>query len=68
VCHAYGQYDLTKINDIWLSLMGVLNLFIEDHGGNDFRLPHRKGALHRMGNLPISLPVMPAALEYLDDN
>jgi hypothetical protein len=64
---AYQEYDQAKINDIWLSLIGVLNLFIEHHGGNDFRLPHlRKAALRRAGQLPITLPVTEAALEYLD--
>ena len=49
--------------------MGVLNLFIEHHGGNDFRLPHlRKAALRREGQLPITLPVTEAPLEYLDWN
>jgi hypothetical protein len=37
---AYQEYDQAKINDIWLSLMGVLNSIIECHGGNDFKLPH----------------------------
>jgi hypothetical protein len=62
---AYQEYDQAKINDIWLSMMEVLNLVIEHHGGNDFRLPHlRKAALRRAGQLPITLPVTEAALEY----
>jgi hypothetical protein len=39
---AYQEYDQAKINRIWLTLMAVLNLIIEHHGGNDFRLPHIK--------------------------
>ena len=55
---AYQEYDQAKINNIWLSLMGVLNSIIEHHGGNDFRLPHlRKAALRREGQLPITLRV-----------
>ena len=65
---AYQQYDLTKSNRIWLTLIAVLNKIIEHHGGgNNFRLPHlKKGALDIAGQLPNSLTVTAAALEYLD--
>jgi hypothetical protein len=64
---AYQQYDSTKINRIWLTLMAVLNKIIEHHGGNNFRLPHlKKGVLDVAGQLPNSLTVTAAALEYLD--
>ena len=64
---AYQQYDAAKINRIWLTLMAVLNKIIEHHGGNNFRLPHlKKGALDVAGQLPNSLTVTAAALEYLD--
>ena len=66
---AYQQFDSAKINRIWLTLMAVLNLIIEHHGGNDFRLPHlRKGVLDVAGQLPEELTMMAAALYYLDGN
>ncbi len=64
---AYQEYNPAKINRIWLTLMAVLNLIIDHHGGNDFRLPHlKKGVLDVAGQLPNSLTVTAAALEYLD--
>jgi hypothetical protein len=49
--------------------MAVLNLIIDHHGGNDFRLPHlKKGVLDVAGQLPDSLTVTAAALDYLDGN
>ena len=42
---AYQQYDPAKINRIWLTLMAVLNLIIEHHGGNDFRVETTLGCL-----------------------
>jgi hypothetical protein len=66
---AYQEYDPAKINRIWLTLMAVLNLIIDHHGGNDFRLPHlKKGVLDVAGQLPNSLTVTAAALDYLDGN
>jgi hypothetical protein len=66
---AYQEYDSAKINRIGLTLMAVLNPIIEHHGGNDFRLPHlKKGVLDVAGQLPNSLTVTAAALEYLDGN
>jgi hypothetical protein len=66
---AYTEYDPAKINRIWLTLMSVLNLIIEHHGGNNFRLPHIKnGILDVAGQLPLSLSITAAALEYLDGN
>jgi hypothetical protein len=66
---AYQEYDPAKINRIWLTLMAVLNLIIDHHGGNDFRLPHlKKGVLDVAGQLPDSLTVTAAALDYLDGN
>jgi hypothetical protein len=57
------------VNRIWLTLMAVLNLIIDHHGGNDFRLPHlKKGVLDVAGQLPNSLTVTAAALDYLDGN
>jgi hypothetical protein len=49
--------------------MAVLNIIIEHHGGNDFRLPHlKKGVLDVAGQLPEELTMTAAALEYLDEN
>jgi hypothetical protein len=50
--------------------MAVLNLIIDHHGGNEFRLlPHlKKGVLDVAGQLPNSLTVTAAALDYLDGN
>jgi hypothetical protein len=46
--------------------MAVLNLIIEHHGGNDFRMPHlKKGVLDVASQLPDELTVTDAALEYL---
>ena len=40
VLKAYDEYDLKKINLIYLSLMGVYNQIIDANGGNKFKLPH----------------------------
>jgi hypothetical protein len=65
----YDEYDCIRINDIWFTLMAVLNLIIENHGGNDYKLPHvGKRALQQLAELPVSLPVTPIALHYLDEH
>jgi predicted transcriptional regulator len=69
VSRAYDEYDCNWINDIWLTLMAVLNLIIENHGGNNYKLPQMgKRALQQLAELPVSLPVMPVALDYLDEH
>jgi hypothetical protein len=48
--------------------MAVLNLIIENLGGNNYKLPHiGKGALQRLAKLPVCLPATPIALGYLDE-
>ena len=37
---AYDEYDCIRINNIWLTLMAVLNLIVENLGGNNYKLPH----------------------------
>jgi hypothetical protein len=42
--------------------MAVLNLIIENHGGNNCTLLHMgKRALQQLAKLPVSLPVTPIA-------
>ena len=68
VSRAYDEYDCNRINDIWLTLMAVLNLIIENLGGNNFELPHmNKNALRLQAGLPVSLIVTDQALEHLDE-
>jgi hypothetical protein len=64
VSRVYDEYDCIRINDIWLPLMAVLNLIIENHGGNNYTLLHMgKRALQQLAEHPVSLPVTPIALE-----
>ena len=66
VLKAYDEYDLKKINLIYLSLMGVYNQIIDANGGNKFKLPHLgKQRLERIGELPTVLDASDMAVELL---
>ena len=53
-----NEYDHSKINSIWLTLMSCYNMIIDCHGGNDYKIPHiGKRALERNGELPQTLAV-----------
>ena len=70
---AYGEYPYRKLNRVWLTLQGCLNMIIENDGGNNYKIPHMgKESMKRRGLLPRVLDVTPAATAWLnptmDDN
>ena len=65
VSKVYDEYDHTKINRIWLTLMSVMNEIIDHGGGNNFKIPHlNKENLERRNLLPTVLNVMENVREY----
>jgi hypothetical protein len=63
---AYAEFSREKINCNWLTLQSCLNEIIENHGNNDYKIPHMaKQRLERMGQLPISLEVTNQAMVVL---
>ena len=62
---SYEDYDRRKINRIWVTYQTVMNEIIQCDGDNTYKIPHmNKEKLEREGNLPVSIPVTPAALAY----
>jgi hypothetical protein len=58
VLQAYQDYDLVKINRIWLTLQCCLNEILIHHGNNDYKIPHmHKQRLEREGQLPVTISV-----------
>lgn len=37
---AFDEYDPEKLNRIWLTHGAVLNQILENHGSNNYKLPH----------------------------
>ena len=65
----HRNYPATKINRIYLSLMGVMNEFNDSNVDNDFDPPQmKKDQKERMGDLPIVLPVTNTVLQHLERN
>lgn len=65
VKRCYNNYPSTKLNRIWLTLQSCMNCIIDDRGGNQYKIPHMcKDRLERLGQLPTTIPVTKAALEY----
>lgn len=57
---AWRQFPAKRINHLFLTLQGVMNLCMEHYGSNDFALPHlSKARLQKAGDLPLVLEVTP---------
>ena len=66
VQRAYREYPANKINRIWLSHQGNMNLIIETLGCNQFDPPHMgKDKLEREGRLPRVVGVTEDARRHL---
>ena len=64
----FRDFDSKKINRIWLTYMGCLNEIIDNHGDNNYKVPHMKKAkLEKEGKLPRKLDVTSTADELLDE-
>jgi hypothetical protein len=56
VQRTYQEYPPNKINRIWVTLMSIFNCIIENHGNNDYKIPHmNKEKMEREGTLPREL-------------
>ena len=63
----YNDYSYKKINRVYLTLMSCLNEIIDHNGDNDYKLPHMgKERLERLGLLPQTLEVTPAANRFFE--
>jgi hypothetical protein len=63
---AHQEYPSAKINRLFLTLMSVMNMVIENHGCNHFKIPHmNKAKLEREKRLPITLQVTPFAAGFV---
>jgi hypothetical protein len=62
-----SEFDVHKINRIWLTLQGCMNETINLHGANDYKIPHmQKEALEKQGTLPETLVVTESARPLLE--
>ena len=74
VTKALADYNYSKINNVFLTLMGCMNEIIKENGGNNYSIPcMSKTALERTGDLlqSIAVTLHPNALEddpELSDN
>jgi hypothetical protein len=56
VQRTYQEYPPDKINRIWVTLMSIFNCISENHGNNDYKIPHmNKEKMERDGTLPREL-------------
>jgi hypothetical protein len=61
----FNNYDVNKVNRIWLSLQSCMNKIIEEKGDNKYKIPHmKKERLERLNQLPISIAVTQEAHNY----
>ena len=58
----YRDYPHDRVNEIYLTLMTVMNEIVKSNGDNNYTIPH----LARRGVLPKCIEVADEALEYLD--
>ena len=64
---AYVEFKAQKINNIWITLLNVMNEIIDNRGDNDYKIPHiGKEKLARRGALPESITVTEAAHPSLE--
>jgi hypothetical protein len=64
----YNNFDTHKLNRIWLSHQSCLNEIINQHGSNDYKIPHlNKSRLERLGELPEVLDVTAEAIPFLSE-
>ena len=64
---AYGEYPMRKLNHVWLTLQSCFNMFIENDGGNDYKILHMgKESLEWRGLLPRVLDITPTANAWLN--
>jgi hypothetical protein len=69
VNQAHHDHPWRKIRDVFLTLQSCLNCIIENHGGNDCKVPHvSKEKLEREGLLPLSLQATAEAAAFLQDD
>ena len=67
VFEAYDTYPWKNLRDAFLTLQGCLNCIIEEHGGNDYTIPHMdKAELENLGLLPLNLKVTAASAQFPD--
>ena len=63
----YDEYPANKINRLWVTLQSIYNCIIENHGDNNYKIPHmNKERLERLGELPTALKVSREALAELE--
>lgn len=63
---AHEEYPREMIGRMYLTLMTCLNEIIENHGDNNYKIPHiGKARLQRLGQLPSTLEATVLANEYL---
>ena len=63
----YRDFDGSKINRIWLTLMSCMNCIIDVHGDNNYNIPHLgKEALARRDDLPETIRVTETGMPYLE--
>ena len=62
VLEAFNDYDYRKINRVFLTLQGCMNQIIDNHGGNNYKIPHMgTDRLERIGELPLVIRVTDGA-------
>ena len=56
------------INRIWLTYQSCLNAILDNHGHNEYKIPHLgKETLEKNGSLPLCLKVTPNASFYFEE-
>ena len=69
VLKAFQDLPVESLDNVFLSLQGVLECIMTHQGGNSFKLPHiGKAALRRAGELPESLDCDPESIEEALDS
>jgi hypothetical protein len=59
----YNEFPISTINRVWLSLMCCFNEILEQHGNNDYKVPHMsKSRLERLNQLPTVIDISDDAL------
>jgi hypothetical protein len=65
---AYERYPRENLNRTWLTLQSVMNEIVDNHGNNDYKIPHfGKERPERTGDLPNVLEVTQQMNELLGE-
>jgi hypothetical protein len=65
----YNEFPISTINRVWLSLMCCFNEILEQHGNNDYKVPHMsKSWLERLNQLPTVINISDDALTMVHKN